>query len=69
MRLSESGSLSTAYFQRMAERLKNQKLGDAAKDSYHAAWVNFNDFFVKLDRKPLDWEDRIALFVAYLIDR
>ena len=36
---------------------------------YHAAWVSFNDFFIKLDRKPESWEDRIALFVAYLIDR
>ena len=29
----------------------------------------FNDFFIKLDRKPNAWEDRVALFIAYLIDK
>lgn len=28
-----------------------------------------NDFYIKLDRKPPSWEDRLALFIAYLIGR
>ena len=28
----------------------------------------FNQFFIKLDRKPTTWEDRIILFAGYLID-
>ena len=69
MRSSGSGKLSTEYFQKTIKKLKNNNLDDGTKESYHAAWVSFNDFFVKLDKKPEDWVDRITLFVAYLIDR
>ena len=34
---------------------------------YSSAWKMFNNFFLKLDIKPHKWEDRIILFVAYLI--
>ena len=32
-------------------------------------WRHFNSFLIKLDRKPEDWEQRTALFCAYLIDK
>ena len=32
-------------------------------------WKTFNQFFVKLDKKPNNWEDHISLFAAYLIDQ
>ena len=32
-------------------------------------WKCFNEFFVKLDEKPKTWEDRLILFVGYLIDK
>ena len=31
-------------------------------------WKSFNNFFVQLDEKPDNWEDRITLFVGYLIN-
>ena len=31
-------------------------------------WKLFNQFFIKLDRKPRDWNQRLVLFVCYLID-
>ena len=31
-------------------------------------WKNFNQFFVKLDQKPSTWEDRLNLYVGYLIN-
>ena len=31
-------------------------------------WKCFSNFFLRLDQKPLAWEDRIILFVAYLSD-
>lgn len=31
------------------------------------SWHALNDFWTQLDKKPETWEDRIALFVAYMI--
>ena len=31
-------------------------------------WKNFNQFFIKLDQKPSTWEDRLNLYVGYLIN-
>ena len=31
-------------------------------------WKLFNEFFIRLDIKPNNWEDRIVLFSGYLID-
>ena len=37
--------------------------------NYYAVWKLFNKFFVRLDEKPLKWEDRIILFAGYLADQ
>ena len=36
---------------------------------YYTVWKAFNKFFLKLDARPLHWEDRLTLFVAYLDDQ
>ena len=33
---------------------------------YHTVWNLFNQFYMKLDKKPMAWEDRLT-FVGYLI--
>ena len=38
------------------------------KKNYYSVWKTFNTFFVQLDIKPLAWEDRLILFVGYLIE-
>ena len=38
------------------------------KKNYYTIWKSFNAFFVKLDVKPNNWEDRITLFMAHLIN-
>ena len=35
---------------------------------YYAVWKGFNKFFIRLDNKPETWEDRIILYVAFLIE-
>ena len=40
---------------------------DSTRKNYYGIWKTFNDFFIRLDHKPRHWEDRINLFVAYLI--
>ena len=34
---------------------------------YHKIWKKFNEFIIQLDRIPRTWEDRTALYCAYLI--
>ena len=31
-------------------------------------WHQFNEFFIRLDVKPTSWEDRLILFVGYLVE-
>ena len=35
---------------------------------YYQVWKNFNQFFIRLNNKPYNWENRIVLFVGYLIE-
>ena len=50
------------------ERLKNDRNRSSTKANYYGIWRKFNEFFIKLDRKPESWEERLNLFVAYLVD-
>ena len=36
--------------------------------NYYGVWKTFNKFFIHLDIKPNNWEDRLTLFIAYLIE-
>ena len=38
------------------------------REMYHMAWVSFNKFIVALDRIPPSWEERLAVFLACLIE-
>ena len=38
------------------------------KRNYYTIWKIFNRFFIRLDKKPLHWEDRLTLFVGYLVE-
>ena len=49
------------------ERLKGQQFRGSTRRNYRSVWKGFNEFFIKLDVKPLQWEERIILFVRYLI--
>ena len=52
----------------IVDKLKGQRHRKTTRDNYYGIWKTFNEFFIKLDVKPKNWEDRITLFVAYLID-
>ena len=45
-----------------------QKYRNSTKNNYYKVWKIFNEFFVRLDDKPMMWEDRIVLFAAHLIN-
>ena len=50
------------------ERLKTKSHIKGTKYNYHKIWCLFNKFRIHLNRRPESWEDRLVLFVAYLID-
>ena len=41
---------------------------ESTKANYLGIWRSFNNFIIRLDYKPKFWEDRVALYAAYLIN-
>ena len=52
----------------IVDKLRIQQYSDSTRRSYLSAWRSFNEFFIKLDRKPNCWEDHLVLFVGYLVE-
>ena len=66
--LSSKGSISTKAIKLIIDKLKNDRVRDSTKTNYYCVWKLFNEFFIKLDVKPHSWEERLTLFVEYLIE-
>lgn len=64
---SDSSKLSTDFFQRVLEVLEVRAVEDSTLRAYMVSWHALNDFWTQLDIKPETWEDRMALFTAYMI--
>ena len=64
---SRSSQILTKEIEIVIDRLKNEKHRSSTKRNYRSIWKNFNEFFVWLDSKPRAWEDRISLYVGYLV--
>ena len=50
------------------ETLRHQQHRDTTKRNYYTVWRIFSNFFVRLDRKLVKWEDCLTLFVVHLIN-
>ena len=66
--ISTSSSISTRKLQLIVEDLKYQRHRKSTKSNYYGIWKKFNELFIRLDVKPNNWEDRIVLFVGYMIN-
>ena len=66
---STTSSISTKNLENYVDRLRNNRNRNSTKKNYYTVWRTFNEFFVKLDRKPHTWEERLILFVGYLIEK
>ena len=64
---SSSSRISTASIQSTIDSLKQNRVCKNTQKNYQSVWKVFNEFFVRLDVKPHTWEERICLFVGYLI--
>ena len=49
------------------EQLKSVKNRKSTRENYLSVWRKFNQFVIKLDKKPRHWEDRASLFGAPLV--
>ena len=65
---STSTSISTSAIQAIVDKLKCERNRISTRRNYHDIWRSFNEFFIKLDVKPESWEDRVTLFVGFLIE-
>ena len=63
-----SSRISTNSIEKIIDRLKTEKYRESTKDNYYRVWKLFNQFFIRLDRKPEHWDERLILFIGYLID-
>ena len=51
------------------ERLQNRQTRDSTTANYLSIWRHLNKFIIRLDtQKSMSWEDKTALFGAYLVD-
>ena len=66
---SLSSSISTDEMKVFIDRLRMECYRNSTKRNYYNIWKIFNNFFLKLDKKPNNWTDRITLFVGYLIKK
>ena len=54
---------------RIMDGLKNSQHRSTTAAVYHNIWKNFNKFVIRLDYKPTTWEERVALYCAFLVDK
>lgn len=64
---SSSSAISTLVIQNLVEEMKNKQHRSSTQSNYLKIWRCFNEFIIRLDLKPRFWEDRLILFVGYLI--
>ena len=65
---STSSSLSMSNIEAIVERLSAERFRSSTRETYHRMWRLFNQFFIRLDCKPKDWEQRLVLFMGFLVD-
>ena len=64
-----STTISTKDIKTLVDKLRCERNRTSTRNNYYGIWRNFNEFFIKLDSKPDAWEDRLILFVGYLISK
>ena len=65
---SASSQISSKAMELILEKLKCNHNRESTKKNYQGIWRKFNCFIIQLDKKPESWEERVALFLAYLVE-
>ena len=66
---SGSSKISAHHMQSILNNLKQNANSSNTKRTYHSIWRNFNNFVIRLAYKPRYWEDRVSLFLAYMVEK
>ena len=66
---SSSSTISTVALENLVDKLRTERNRSSTRKVYYSVWKQFNEFFIKLDIKSKTWEDRLILFVGYLIEQ
>ena len=53
--------------QAIVERLRCEGNRASTRLNYYTVWKKFNQFVIKLDIRPNSWEERLVLFVGYMV--
>ena len=64
---SNTSKISTTRMENILNKLKLQNKRDSTAVTYLSVWRKFNSFIIQLDKIPPTWEERIALFGAFLV--
>ena len=64
---SKSSTISSSAIHNIVEKLRTKQHRSSPSENYFSIWRNFNNFFLRLDEKPGSWEERLILFVGYLV--
>lgn len=66
---SNDSLISAEYFEKVLEELELRAVEDSTLEVYMVAWRAINSFYCKLDNKPKPWEQRMSLFIAYMMKK
>ena len=65
---SSSSTISASEMKNIIEKLKSQRCRDSTRQTYYRIWKLFNKFLIRLDNMPKEWEERLVLFIGFLIE-
>ena len=66
---SDSSKLSSHKLRNIIDKLMLQQNRSSTMKTYFRIWRQFNNFLIRLDVKPLIWEERVTLFIGHLVDK
>ena len=65
---STSSKISTQNLRLILDKLKANQNRNSTSKNYYSIWKHLNKFLSRIDYIPEFWEDRVALFIAYLVN-
>ena len=60
--------ISAGAIEKLIDSLKQNRFRSSTLANYYVIWKKFNEFIIKLDKKPTNWESRITLYAGYLVN-
>lgn len=66
---SNDSLISAEYFKMVLDELEVKAVEDSTMKVYMVAWHAINNFYCRLDNKPKPWQQRMALFIAFMIKK